>query len=131
MQLFGDKRLGIGLLVVMVVLGIWWLKQPRDLIKQQDLLSKIQGGYTQQFCGVIFPRIAGCVSITAEKCPNLVAKHLDACLLQLKLDLPTAVTAAEGKVIYDKVGECFQKDIHDDLTTNFMANTEECRQRLS
>jgi len=131
MQLFENRKLVGGLIVVMIVVGIWWLKQPRDLIKQGDLLAKIQGGYTQQFCGVIFPRIASCVTVTLEKCSNLVAKHLDACLLQLKLDLPNAVTAVEGKVIYDKVGECFQKDIHDDLTTNFMINSDECRQRLS
>jgi len=131
MQLLSDKRFVIVSGILIIILGIWWFKKPSDQISQEDLLSRVQRGYTQQFCNVIFPRIANCVTANAERCPNLVAKHLDGCLLQLKLDLPSSVGNEEGKAIYEKIGACFEKGIHDDLVKNYMINTDECRLKLS
>lgn len=132
MQLFENKVFTRSSIVILAVTALWvWYTRPVNSISRVELLAWIETGYTAQFCSVIYPHFADCVTVTKDSCAGLVAVTLNPCLEELAGSLPDKIEPADKQKYYTQAGACFEANIHAELLQNHLIDSPECRQKLS
>jgi hypothetical protein len=114
--------------VLLCVFSYWYFKNPVEKLEEAKLFAWIQSGYSSQFCEVILPHMQSCVTVTKGNCDALAKKSIATCLDDLKKQGPDYV---DSKKLYANVAPCFQANIHKELLTNFLVDSDECRKMLS
>lgn len=131
MTVFKNKLFVLLFVTLTICAFSWqWLYQ-RSQVTKQELLVKIEDGYTRQFCNIIFPHISDCVTLPQTGCNDFANKTLDACTADLNNSLPDRLSSVKAKEIYEKVAACFELNAHAELRINYAIDTPECRQKLS
>ena len=110
------------------LLSYWYFSEPVDKLDQEKLITWIKSGYSTQFCNVVFPRIQNCISIKQNACTDLVLKSLGQCLNALPKD---PVNLDDAKKIYSGIAPCFENKIHNEIVSNYLLDSAECRKKLS
>lgn len=118
--------LGVAVLVVIYT----YTMRPSGLIQQDKLIDWIDQGYTKQFCTVVYPRLADCMTLTTKQCPDVAKAQISECIAASKDDLPKAIEPFAAKKIYDSFAKCFEIKLHEEVLQHYMVSTPDCIQRM-
>jgi len=130
MQIFKNKFFLVGL-AVLVILGVYFLFKPtEDIITKDALRAWIQVGYAKQFCGVIYPNVANCLTIDSNQCISFANQQLQPCIDSITKDLPDVVKSADSKTIYKSISQCFEENMRKGLLEKYLINSQECRDKF-
>lgn len=124
-------KLYIGIIVVaLAAAGYFWYSKLKAQVKQSSIISWVKNGYAQQFCSVIYPHLANCLTLSATDCNKVATAQINACIDASKSDLPESTDQKNAKKIYDSFRQCFQSKMHDAILQSYAVDTPECLQRL-
>lgn len=106
------------------------IMRPSHKVSQDKIAEWITQGYAKQFCSVIYPNLAKCITLQVSQCLTTASSMAAGCVTQHKNELPPSANQDEAKKIYDQFGQCFIDGMHDLLLQKYMVNTPECQQKL-
>lgn len=130
MEIFKNKLFLLLLLAFTGAVISYRLKEPPQ-VSQQKVLSWIAAAHSQQFCGVIYPRIQRCVTLQPAECLSFATEQITNCVNVNKSNIPEHINRLEAKAVYETNTGCFQTKTHTELLQNYLVKTAECRQILS
>lgn len=130
MDIFKNKLFLILLLAVAIVAASYWYEMPARL-SQQQVLSWITLGHSQQFCNVIYPRIQRCVTLGHPECFNIAKEQIGNCITLNPKEVPKRIDRLQAKELYKANTGCFQDKMQLELLHNYLIKTSECRRQLS
>ncbi len=130
-QKFIQYKLYLFVLSGAVLIYAIWYNQPSDKVTHSVLLNRIRAGYPDQFCQVIFPRIANCVSLAQPNCKSIASAQLEPCINKMQDNIPSSTSAENAKKIYDSLSKCFADNMHQTLLQNYYVDKPECAQIMS
>lgn len=106
------------------------IMRPSHKVDQDKMAEWITQGYAKQFCSVIYPNIAKCVTLQVSQCLATASNVAAGCVTARKADLPDSANQTEAKKIYDEFGSCFIDGMHDLIQQKYLVETPECQQLL-
>lgn len=131
MQIFKNKFFSVGL-AVLTIIGVYFVfKPPEDTITKDALRAWIQVGYAKQFCDVIYPNVANCLTIDPNQCISFANQQLQPCIDSITKDLADTIKSEDSKTIYKSVSQCFEKNMRNGLLEKYLLNTPECHNKFS
>lgn len=129
MEIFKNKFFLVFLFAgALLLLSI--VMRPSHKVNQDQIAEWITQGYAKQFCAVIYPNIAKCVTLQVSQCLATASSVAAGCVTDRKSDLPKSANQTEAKKIYDDVGPCFINGMHDLLHQKYLVETPECQEKL-
>lgn len=131
MKLLKNKLFVALLIAGIAVLGSFLLRWLPKKLDPSNLVIKIENGYTSQFCNIIYPQLSNCVTLPISDCPIVAKEQINICIKQNADKLQNASNKEEANKLYDGLGECFAKNMHDLILQKYLINTPECQQKLS
>jgi hypothetical protein len=116
---------------LLAVFSYWRYDSRKQTYTQDQLFAWIEQGYSRQFCSVVFPNIANCVTATVEQCPQIVRNALAQCVANLKVGLGGRIAKGEAEDVYKRAAVCFEMNIHTNIMQEFLVQTQECIDLMS
>jgi hypothetical protein len=131
MNMFNNKIL-LFCAAVCAIVGLFLAFRPSPgTVSPEKLVAWIKNGYSQQFCRAIYPHLAKCITLKKENCVYVASTQVDTCIATTHVKLPDSSSPEQAKEIYASLEQCFQTQIHSELTKNYLINTPECVQMMS
>lgn len=131
MQIFKNKFF-LFVLSVLVVGGAFIMFRPASETMSKDAMKAwIQVGYAKQFCDVVYPNVASCLTIDANQCLSFANQQLEPCIESITANLPEVIANEDSKTIYKSVSQCFEQNMHKVLLEQYLVETPECRAKFS
>jgi len=131
MQIFKNKFFLTGGIVLIIVATFFIFKPAEDTIAKDALRSWIQVGYAKQFCNVVYPNLANCLTIDPRQCLAFANQQLQPCIDSITANLSDTINREDGKTIYKSVSQCFAQNMHKGLLEKYLVDTPECHAKFS
>ncbi len=131
MQIFKNKFFITASIIAVIVGGYYVFNPTEDTLTKDALKSWIQVGYAKQFCDVIYPNVASCLTIDANQCISFANQQLQPCIDSITHNLANIIKTEDSKAIYKSVSLCFQENMRKGLLEKYLVNTPECQEKFS
>lgn len=127
MQIFKNKFFLV-VLIALAIVGTYFIFKPTENTMTKDALKAwIQVGYAKQFCTVVYPNVASCLTIDANQCLAFANQQLQPCIESITNNLSDTINSEDSKTIYKSVSQCFEENMHKGLLEEYVINTPECK----
>ncbi len=117
-------------LLVIVFVGVCARGTHKE-ITQTKFIAWVTEGYSQQFCRVIYPRVANCVTFQHKDCIEIASDQINSCVESKKSSLPGTLSDVDAQKTYSTFADCFEKNMHKKIVQDYLIKTPECEHRLS
>lgn len=115
--------------IILALVGIY-LKVLPNYVSRDSLMKKINTSYPLQFCNVIYPHIAHCVTFSAAQCQDIAKPEIASCVAA-DTSVPNLLTNTEAQKRYESYSECFANKMHETILKQYAVQTPECEKILS
>jgi hypothetical protein len=119
---------------LIVAIGIaaatFFILEREPQITSDELVKSEIEGYPSQFCTIVFPNIAECVTFSPDDCKDIATPAITACTEDQKATLKSSYSKIDAAEEYKKIGDCFQQNMHDTLMGQYIVPSEECWQKM-
>jgi hypothetical protein len=117
--------------MALIILCVYFTFKPtEDTITKDALRTWIQVGYAKQFCNVIYPNVANCITIDSNQCISFANQQLEPCIDSIIKNLAATIKSEDSKTIYNSVSQCFEENMRKGLLEKYLVNTKECRDKF-
>jgi hypothetical protein len=117
--------------MALIILSVYLSFKPEeDSITKDALRAWIQVGYAKQFCNVIYPNVANCLTIDPNQCISFANQQLEPCIDSITKDLSATINSEDSKTIYKSVSRCFEENMRKGLLEKYLVNTKECKDKF-
>lgn len=124
-----NKMIIILLLVLSITIPAIFIYRDRQGMSIKELNEWIITGYTKQFCSVVFPQLADCVTLASTGCEAVATQTITACTNEYVAD-GKFFSPEEAQEKYKEAGMCFQRNMHDIIMQQYLVSSEVCKQKM-
>src|SRR5688572_24159780 len=122
MQIFKNKFFLVALIALLIA-GLYFMFRPTaDKLTKDALIAWIQVGYAKQFCSVVYPNVANCLTINSDQCISFANQQLQPCIDSITKNLENTINTEDSKTIYKSVSQCFEQNMHKGLLEKYLVN---------
>ncbi len=122
---FKNKIYLVLLLLASLIAAYAIASWPKNIVEQEQVKKWVIGGYTEQFCGVLYPRISSCVTFNPSGCREIASNVIVNCIENGE-DIPAKATQKDAKKIYDSYSYCFEENIHSRIIKDYLIQSPQC-----
>ena len=115
--------------ILAALVGIYLKVMPK-YVGRDNLVNKINSSYPVQFCNVIYPHIATCVTFTASQCQDIAKPQIAACVAA-DTSIPSVLTSDDAQKRYESYSKCFATKMHELILQKYVVQTPQCEKTLS